>query len=76
MKLCGHDILCPTFQVPDENTSIVQKPPLLAGVGGGGGGGWIIEMAFLPAVMPVELVGNSEEKITDKPPTVLRTEGY
>jgi len=73
MKLCGHDILCPTFQVPDENTSIVQKPPLLAG---GWGGVDYKNGFFLPAVMPVELVGNSEEKITDKTPTLLRTEGY
>jgi hypothetical protein len=63
MKLCGHGILCPTFQVPGENTSIFQKPPLL--------GGGIIKVVFhqLPCLWNL-FVGNAEEKITDKTPSL------
>jgi len=55
MKLCVHDVLCPTFQVPDSNTSIFQKPPLL--VGG------IIKVVFHQLSCLWNLfVGNAEEK--------------
>jgi len=62
MKLCEHDILSPTFQMPDENTSIFQKPLLL--VGGD------IEVAFhqLSCLWNL-LVGNAEgKKLQIKPP--------